>query len=287
VHNNVVAVKKLPVNDRSTFDRESNVLQHLRKERHTHPHLITLLATYEQDEHLYLILPWAEVDLHHYWRSIYPTPSSDDATLSTWLRQQCCGLLTAVSHIHKYKTFSGTSIMYETAWSAPRAKPAQSRRPSDGSVGRNSQTLFGRHGDIKPANILWFPDPTSATNRGTLKISDLGTALFSVDPRVSIRDRDTIPNSQPYQSPECILPGGEISSQCDVWALGCVFLEFICWYYGGRQLLELFEHDRGYYHESTSFFSIHRDENSQSFPAEVKQPVKKVSSYYIHTVEQN
>jgi serine/threonine protein kinase len=276
VDRNYVAVKRLSIVDRSTFDREANVLQNLRKKRHAHEHLVTLLATYAQGDYLHLILPWAEIDLDQYWRSRDPSPSSNDVELSTWVKRQCCGIAEAVSHIHRYNTLSGTSMVCDMTLPVPAAKAAQSQ--SHRSLDqRQPKPLFGRHGDIKPANILWFPDPNLAKGYGTLKLSDFGTTHFSVNENISKKDRYGIPNSRPYQSPECQLPGGELSSQCDVWALGCVFLEFVCWYFGGYKLLEEFHIERALGYESSSFFSIRREEISQSYSAELKESVIKVS----------
>jgi serine/threonine protein kinase len=241
--------------------------------------LISLLATYEQDEHYHLILPWAEIDLEDFWKLKFPDPSHDPK-LSAWLKIQCCGIAGAVSQIHRYNTTSATTMLSRAGSSVPEACDAQSRCESHQSPGqRNPKRLFGRHGDIKPSNILWFPDRNMPLDKisGILKISDFGTARFSENENISVQDRRMIPNSEPYQSPECRLPDGNISTQCDVWALGCVFLEFVCWYTGGRELLENFQHDRTYRYDSSSFFTIRRTETLQSTFAELKQPVVKVS----------
>jgi serine/threonine protein kinase len=246
-----------------------------------------LLATYEQNEHYHLILPWAEVDLDDFWKLRFPNPSREPK-LSAWLKTQFCGIAGAVSYIHRYNTTSETTMLRSAASSISEASVVQSHcQPHRPPGQRTPKRLWGRHGDIKPANILWFPDRNMPIDEisGTLKISDFGTARFSENDNLSAQDRRRIPNSEPYQSPECRLPDGEISTQCDVWALGCVFLEFACWYSGGRELLEGFQHDRAYRYDSSSFFTIKREESTT---AELKQPVVEVSQIvHIHQGSQS
>lgn len=257
------------------------MLRNLSKSRHAHAHLVRLLATYDQSGYLHLILPWAEVDLDQYWRFKHPQPPRHDAEISAWMKQQCCGLAEGVAQIHRYNTTSATSMMcsmmYDSSLAESRGQNAQTKRQPEGTrTERTGLTLFGRHGDIKPSNILWFPDQGPTHGYGTLKLSDFGTARFSKHETLSERDKLSIPNSRAYESPESRIPGRAISSQCDVWALGCVFLEFVCWYVGGCELLKKFEGERhrasGY--EGLSFFHI---EVSEGFLAELKQPVIHVS----------
>lgn len=52
-----------------------------------------------------------------------------------------------------------------------------------------------------------------------------------------------MPNSATYRSPEMGL-GCMLTSACDVWALGCVYLQFVTWYLGGYKLVERFGRKR-------------------------------------------
>jgi serine/threonine protein kinase len=269
-----VAVKRIFAYRQDIFDRELIVLQNLRKMEHIHHHLTTLLGSYEQDDHLHLILPWAECDLEIYWKFKYSKPPERSRERSSWLKQQCCGMAEAVSHLHRYQTSSATT-MHDSKRLGQQTRRGRHPRPS--SEERNILTLFGRHGDIKPANILWFPDKSNPAAFGTLKISDFGTARFSANEDAVVEDKSTVPNSRAYQSPECVLPNGKISSQCDVWSLGCVFLEFVCWYIGGRDLLTEFEQDRRPPYGDPTFFSIVEHETPSLASAELKQPVIEVS----------
>lgn len=40
------------------------------------------------------------------------------------------------------------------------------------------QHIYGRHGNMKPENILWFSDQDSEYGRGVLKTADLGITAF-------------------------------------------------------------------------------------------------------------
>lgn len=97
-----------------------------------------------------------------------------------------------------------------------------------------------RHGDLKPANILWFLD---GSGYGTLKIGDWGeaknhTQITSLRPNTTGR-----PSTRRYQPPEvrdAPLTEGERhvrSRLYDIWSFGCITLEFIIWLvYGWDQL---------------------------------------------------
>lgn len=98
------------------------------------------------------------------------------------MAEQCKGIAHAITQIHDYR-FSNGSF-----------EPQRS----------SNSTLVGRHGDIKPENILWFPRSGSpletdlSSERGTPKLSDFG----------------------------------------------CLYLEFITWLMGGKELLDFFREAR-------------------------------------------
>jgi serine/threonine protein kinase len=191
-----------------------------------------------------------------------------------WIQEQCYGLAGAVSTIHHYLTTSRTSIFRDEYSPQPETSHALEQECGLINDPKGSLTLKGRHGDIKPANILWYP---AQHGLGILRLSDFGTAHFSSTNGISSHESDTIPSSRPYRSPESVLPDGEISGQCDVWALGCVFLEFVCWYAGGCELLKRFEGERAFGHESASFCCLKYNRLDAPLRMEVKQPVRKVS----------
>jgi serine/threonine protein kinase len=274
-----VAVKRLHVSDPRAFKLESTILRKLLSESHAHSHLITLLATYEQYGHQYLIFPWAERDLKNYWMQ---EDHEKHERFTIWLVRQCQGIAEALSQIHRYNTTSGTSIRYLTADETPDIRPF-SANPlvHDPEKPRRSLTLSGRHGDIKPQNILWYHDSAAAQDLGTLKLADFGSTRFRDITRMPEEKRKSMAISRTYLSPECQMPDAKPSIQCDVWALGCVFLEFVCWYHAGHDGLQTFERRRNVGYASDSFFDIVRvskAERTPKFDAIVKETVLEVST---------
>lgn len=275
---NIFAIKELYSKEKEfsrqkeDFKREVETLKRLSRPEHAHDHLITLLATYEQAERYFLVFPWASADLLGYWKDINPTPSRDKAT-SLWLAKQCQGIADALSRIHRYETLSGTSLLHPSSFS---------RRDSidiNTITCRNPRQLFGRHGDIKPDNILWFPDRDGG--HGILKLTDFGTAHFSTRDSVSTEEREDIPNSATYRPPEWDLPNPMLRSSYDIWTLGCVYLEFIAWFMGGCEFLKMFGEKRqtADYRwldfpeiQTDTFFTIGKDK-SGGLKAKVKESV--------------
>jgi len=121
--------------------------------------------------------------------------------------------------------------------------------------------VLGLHGDIKPANLLWFPNHKDENDMGIIKISDFGSSQFKVCARASTPSTG---HSPPYRPPEFDLHEFDsvTTSSGDIWSLGCVFLEFVTWYIGGSELLGKLDglrgktSEEGYVDESRAFFEI-------------------------------
>lgn len=231
-----------------------------------HEHLISLLATYEQFKNYYLIFHWAEADLQRYWRDVNPTPSMDRETV-IWVAKQCKGIVDGVVAIHQYRT------------SSSKLQP------------QPQNEIFGHHGDIKPENVLWFPDSDHVqTKRGTLKLSDFGLAEFSMHQTMSMMPKSNFATSPPYRAPEVDLEGtGAIGRSYDIWTLGCLYLEFITWLIGGWDLVDSFEfrriaHDPMLGHDTRTFFrlvKIKQPDGNSTTGAEIKPVVTKVSLLFL------
>ena len=71
------------------------------------------------------------------------------------------------------------------------------------------------HRDLKPENILM-------NHKGDVKICDFGSAKF-------LDDKLNTPYivSRYYRAPELILACSDYSEKIDIWALGCIFAEFM------------------------------------------------------------
>lgn len=281
-------MKRLISNEEASFSKEVAVLKRFNDNR---PHLISLLASYEQHGLYHLIFPWAQSDLHGFWREQKPGGLRRDRhNVLNWMAAQCHGIADGLSQIHYHRTFSGKSLL--RADSIPKLAHNKPQSPSATEVSTIFHSLFGRHGDIKPENILWFPElQTSTPNEfGTLKIADFGIVEFSTQRAPQGRRRGSIANSPSYRAPETDLPYDDgmirVSSSYDIWALGCVFLEFVTWWFGGWKLVEGFRlkrclldpvwygpaarEEEVYF--SDTFFTIIKGHS-----AEVKESVSKVS----------
>ncbi|KAG8168310.1 hypothetical protein KVR01_003999 [Diaporthe batatas] len=109
-----------------------------------------------------------------------------------WLLQQCRGLTDGLYNIHE------------------------------------GRSLRGRHGDIKPPNILWFIDESTRENR--LVLSDFTLMRFHEQGSKTETLVHSVGRTRTYRAPEldAVLSHNiRISQKYDVWSLGCVFLEFI------------------------------------------------------------
>lgn len=136
----------------------------------------------------------------------------------------------------------------------------------------------GRHGDLKPENFLWFAD------EGRFKICDLGEA--ELNSRLTKTGfRHELGGTKSYLPPESVSEPKIIRQSYDIWSLGCVYMEFITWLLGGKELLEKFAKSRlspdlTYPMETDTFFEIHpvndsaHDENKMAEKGEKRYCVK-------------
>jgi serine/threonine protein kinase len=199
------AVKRLNTRSETKFKEEVAMLRKLGGKK---PHTVKLLATFRHGGTYSLLFPWAECDLLAYWQldSGYREKSPQ---LIVWVARQCHGILDALHWIHN----PGSTVL------DPKNEP-----------------LSGRHGDIKPENILWYkqntdgPDPLAS---GELVISDFGLTELKHDQSRSNVQNGDVCHTKAYAPPESVLPGNVISRSIDIWALGCVYLEFVTWVIGG------------------------------------------------------
>ncbi|MCA9176253.1 MAG: serine/threonine protein kinase [Planctomycetales bacterium] len=75
------------------------------------------------------------------------------------------------------------------------------------------------HRDVKPANLLLSKD------QGTIKILDLGLALFSEDDNASltIAHNENVLGTADYLAPEQAINSHGVDSRADIYGLGCTF----------------------------------------------------------------
>lgn len=247
-----------------------------------HPHLISLLATYKQSRHFYLIFPWAEADLMTYWKKHNPQPLPSQETIS-WMAEQCYGISHGLMKLHQYDSgllVAEREAQFDVQWPLPPDAPRREHRDSP-------RRRYGRHGDIKPENILWFHDTLRSTDPGILKLSDFGLAEMNSQFSKSNQHGSQIANSPTYRPPECDLPRRFVRQSYDIWSLGCLFLEFITWSLGGKNLLLEFARKRSSPDpylagiDSDTFFHINNLEGGGSATASVKPAVVDVSHGFL------
>lgn len=225
-------------------------------------HLIKLLLTFQQGDRSYLVFDWADGNLQEFWDQETINVSQFN---NAWIVRQCHGLATALKRIHGLSTFQ---------------KEERKKNPNSES---DDHREYGRHGDIKAANILWFKDYKG--NRNHFVLADLGlTRYHSHLTRSQVRYSDLDGWTDQYRAPELDLRANNISQKYDIWSLGCVFLELFIWYVLGVDGIRNFEEqlDKETKGEAeapnfgeANFFYIDEDVNGKRY-AVVKPAVKKV-----------
>ena len=200
------------------------------------------------------MFPYANANLRKYWED-RPTPAFDKTTV-LWSMKQMTGLATALMTIHTFKV--------TVALSVAGAGAGANRIQKDAMLSvREGEEWFGRHGDIKPENILWFKESAEHPGAGgILQIADFGLGRFHGRESRSQVDPETVLTSPTYEPPECKLRR-PVSRAYDLWSLGCVYLEFITWLLKGSKQIEDFADFRGRQSsmgiDDDNFFTITRD----------------------------
>ncbi|KAB8278485.1 kinase-like domain-containing protein [Aspergillus minisclerotigenes] len=207
-----VAVKKILWREPHLFERERRFLKALGSAS-PHPHLINLLCTFSFQEDNHLVFPYADENLREYWKRTR-LPEWDSQNI-LWLLKQMVGIASGLSVIHKLNRAGKTS----------------------------GKKLYGRHGDLRATNILWFKKRPGCTDaNGILLIADLGLAkLHGFESRSN--DVDAV-FPLTYSPPR--RPGERINRAFDIWGLGCLYLEFATYAICGDQAIEEFSRLRGY-----------------------------------------
>lgn len=135
---NVFAVKEFrdrPQRANSDFQKELRMLDELRKYRQDH--IVTHLATWEQDGKYCMLFPYALCNLRQYMRRTPFDKTNSEKTL--WLLDQFRGVAFALRNIHNLSDVD-----------SPVSASTQLNTPAPGL--RRS----GWHHDLKPENIFFF-----------------------------------------------------------------------------------------------------------------------------------
>lgn len=165
-----------------------------------HRHLMKALFAFSHGDKHFIALPLAKGSLETFWQS--GTALSQDPK---FILQQCFLITDGLQNIHEY---------------------------NDNRTDASHKIIMGRHGDIKPRNILWFENASTEENR--LVLSDFTLVRFHLQGTNEETTLSDIGGTQTYRAPEKdVRPRRHVSPKYDVWSLGCVFLEIISCYLVG------------------------------------------------------
>jgi serine/threonine protein kinase len=184
-----------------------------------HEHILTHITAWSEGENCYILFPLARMNLREFLKEKQRVA---DSKLTLWLLRQMKGLADAINWIHNLDNYvPGTHLQLP------------------GSA-RQTERKQGYHHDLKPENMLLFYPGTDYTE-GSLKVSDFGMGKVNRVPlgsQIISRQTSTPSGTLTYESPDFEMHK-KIGRPHDVWALGCVLLELLCWlfiapYSGGK-----------------------------------------------------
>lgn len=173
-----------------------------------------LICTFERTNddgktQYFLLFPWASGDLKHFLKD---NLNDNSQYTSDWMIEQCWRLAQTLSVIHHDQEDNNPP------------------KPGD-----NNEQLYGRHGDIKPDNILLYADYIGCENAGTLVLADFGIAKCHRLLTKSMSNPLAVKHSPTYRAPEFDVGGYKIGRKSDIWGLACTYIEFVTWYLKGWQ----------------------------------------------------
>ncbi|KAI9170776.1 protein kinase [Paramyrothecium foliicola] len=212
------ALKQLKSSSRWHFELELSSLLFATDQGGSEKHLIQLLATIEEynpadgSSTFFLLFDWADGDLVEFWR-LNPGLVRNEQHCP-WMAEQFLGLAKALQVVHNDRIKNLKHL--------PKAM--------------SDCDLYGRHGDIKAKNTLWFAGG-SGSPLSVLTLADFGLGRLHTKVSRSKQNPNLLDKDGTYKAPEFDLPEGQglVSPVSDVFSLGCVFLEHISWYLLGYE----------------------------------------------------
>ncbi|KAM7215573.1 kinase-like protein [Rhypophila decipiens] len=214
------ALKELHSKDSETFSAELASLRRVQDQGSKH--LIKVVATFEikqaQGTKYYFMFPCAQGDLWLFWKE--HQLRSQRIPRALWMSQQVFYLAKGLMFFHNERDHH-LKLM--------------SKSHNTGHGKDQQAELYGRHGDMKAENILWFEkeDCNDPNERDWLVITDFGLGRLNSKYSRSGVDPTLVPRTATYKAPEFDLTDGRISRVSDVFSFGCVCLEFVTWYLEG------------------------------------------------------
>ncbi|KAK4212294.1 kinase-like domain-containing protein [Rhypophila decipiens] len=235
-NNPMLALKRLTVLDAEKAYRQEEAAL-LRINRLNHKHLVKLIDSFKRGRDYFFLFPWAAGgDLFGLWRKydIGSDHENRSDEMKRWLLIQTRGIVSAIEAIHN---------LPDTA---------------------HGSEENGRHGDIRPHNILLFYDsesghpsscsedryPWSEGAGGTLRVADVGLARFHekvTDNRQGPTDTTgAFLEYAPPSTSQARYDGTKPprSRSYDIWTLGCLFHDLIVWVLFGAAEVERLHYAR-------------------------------------------
>lgn len=151
-------------------------------------HLTKLLATFECHQPnggeplFYFLYDFAKGDLE----DVFASTQYSHQNSITWVAEQFHGLAEALQAVHNERKDDLRENLHAT-----------------------EDRFYGRHGDIKPSNILWFNSEATG-GKDILALSDFGTGRLHTKPRTT-EDPRNLAGTLTYRPPEFDLPGELVS----------------------------------------------------------------------------
>ncbi|KAI4684693.1 uncharacterized protein J4E88_004134 [Alternaria novae-zelandiae] len=221
--NLVIAIKELRDTAVGADQRELAALDLARKLQH--PHIVPFVGGFRQGTTSHLLFQWADGgNLRSYWNN--KENWSRDADLISWTIEQIKGLFSALRKWHDL----------DELYSTP---------------------LNGRHGDLKPENLLRSLG-APGSRRSIFQIADLGLAKIHSNPtHARNKPSSTLGGTPRYKPPE---DKPKISRSYDMWSMGCITLEWIIWLVYGIDELGAF-YEQACPEDCDSFWSRESDDH--------------------------
>ncbi|KAI2470511.1 protein kinase [Annulohypoxylon bovei var. microspora] len=272
----VFALKKLNTSLEEEFNMElSSLLFSMDKSsgKTASKHLIQLLATFEVSDPTsqancptyYLLFDWAEGNLKEFWK-MKEKEYVRNRNHCKWMSQQFHEICLALQYVHNERKRTLTKFINNNPEMTPDGR-------SD-----DVHDLYGRHGDIKSDNFLWFRPEQSSD---LLALSDFGLGRLHTQVSRSNQNPKDLARTATYIAPEFDLKDGRVSRASDVYSLGCVLLEYVTWFLRGfNSVINDFPDkrmDEDIYIEWTSdkFFKILDDKKSGAQTPILKPAVRQ------------
>lgn len=167
---------------------------------YTDEHIVAPHTFWMQDEKCFILYPKAETSLRGFTQKKPPDLGRENVL---WFLEQIKGLAEALDHVHTLNQL-----------------------PTRTNPNPKEAIMWGSHRDIKPENILVFE-----TFKPVFKIADFGAGEFNPVTKDGVsKGFPDAPGTPTYFAPDLKM-GRKVSRPADMWALGCVYLELLLWYF--------------------------------------------------------